>query len=100
LTGILVGDVPSDAAAGEFARLLQPGGVAIVGSRATEWDWDAVLARSIAWREALIRAGLDARANDGLAFARKPGGASFEIERPSLFAMFVPRRWLEKRRPR
>jgi len=87
LTGVLVGDAPaSDVAAREFVRVLQPGGAAIVASASRAWD------------EALTRAGLAVERKGDVATARKPGGDSFEIEKPSLFSMFIPRKWMERRR--
>jgi hypothetical protein len=89
LTGVLVGDAPpTDGAAREFARVLQPGGVAVVASSAE------------AWSDALGRAGFAVARDGEVLVATKPGGASFEIERPSLASMFIPRKWLERgRRP-
>lgn len=85
LTGVLVGDAPStDAAAREIARVLQPGGVAVVASSATSWD------------AALARAAFVVARDGDVVVAKKPGGAQVEIPKTGILSMFVPRRWLER----
>ncbi len=84
LTGVLVGDAPStEAAAREVARVLQPGGVAVVASSATSWD------------EALVRAAFVVARDGDVVVATKPGGAQVEIPKTGILSMFLPRRWLE-----
>ena len=85
-TGVLVGDASSsNAASTEIARVLQPGGRAVVASSVTSWD------------EALRGAGLVVERDGDVVVARKPGGANLEIPRMGILSMFVPRRWLERR---
>jgi hypothetical protein len=89
LTGVLVGDAPpTDAAAREMARVLQPGGVAVVASAAKTWD------------ASLARAAFAVARDGGVVVAKKAGGAEVEIPKTGVLSMFVPRRWLEKRPPR
>ena len=87
LTGVLAGESPDrDAAAREIARVLQPGGHAIVAGDAS------------AWEAALARAAFAVASRDGVVVATKKGGVAVDIPRPSLLSMFVPRAWLDRRR--
>jgi SAM-dependent methyltransferase len=86
LTGVLVGDAPRpEVVSREIARVLQPGGVAIVASAERAWD------------AALAAAGFAVERKHDVVVGKLPGGFDVEIERPSLFSLFVPRRWTERR---
>jgi hypothetical protein len=85
LTGALCAGPPDSRHAREIARVLQPGGRALV-----------VVSDETPWADALRTAGFVVEeAAAGVVLARKPGGAVVDIPRPSLLSMFIPRRWLK-----
>lgn len=83
-TGVLA---PAGADAREVLRVLQPGGVAVLV------DADAAAQAAFTAAGFAVKPGVA-----GVAVARKAGGSEIEIPRQSLLSLFIPRRWLERRR--